>query len=41
MKSNITLTHELKEGGDKGGNVWGSGGEKARFLRGKMPRLRP
>lgn len=40
MKPNITLTLQLKEGGDKGGNVWESREEKARFLRGKMPRLR-
>lgn len=38
MKPNNTLTLQLKESGDKGGNVWESREEEKE--RGKMPRLR-
>lgn len=41
MKPNLAFTLKLREGGDKGGNVWESGKEeKARFPNGTVPRSR-
>lgn len=40
MKLSIPFTLELKEGGNKVGNVWESKEENARVPRGTVPRLR-
>lgn len=41
MKLSIPFTLELKEGGNKVGNVWESKEENARLPGGTVPRLRP